>query len=218
MKTITYVTGNYGKYISVKEHFAKKNIEIEFYKYDFEELEINNIEKISRKKALDAYSILKTPCFVADTGFYIDCYPNKPGYPGAFVKRSGISSDIEKLLETMKNVPNRSCKFVDCLTFYDGDNFYTFYGVSKGTLALAKRGNSIQKAKSNLWYVFIPNNCTKTLAEMSDEERNNRNDGHTSATLLFAEWYQNIYLKNNMHEKTATPETLAKKLKTNIKF
>ena len=30
---------------------------------------------------------------------------------------------------------------------------------------------------------------------MSDEERKNRNDGHTSATELFAEWYKNSYLK-----------------------
>lgn len=195
MKNIIYVTGNYGKYVSVKECFEEKNIEIDFYKYDFEEMEINDIEKISRKKALDAYKILQTPCFVADTGFYIDGYPNNPGYPGAFVKRSGISSDIDGLLKMMRNQSNRDCKFVDCLTFYDGNEFYTFYGVSNGTLAFSKKGNPLKRAKSNLWYVFIPKNCDKTLAEMSDEERKNRNDGHTSATLSFAEWYKDIYLK-----------------------
>ncbi len=198
MGNIIYVTGNYGKYVSVKECFTEKNIEIDFYKYDFEEMEINDIEKISRKKVLDAYKILQAPCFVADTGFYINDYPNNPGYPGAFVKRSGISSDIDGLLETMKKQSNRTCKFVDCLTFYDGNEFYTFYGVSNGTLAFSKKGNPIKKAKSNLWYVFIPNNCDKTLAEMSDEERKNRNDGHTSATELFAEWYKNSYLKQNV--------------------
>lgn len=78
MKNIIYVTGNYGKYVSVKEHFEEKNIGIDFYEYDFKEIEINDIEKISRKKALDAYNILQTPCFVSDTGFYIDDYPNNP--------------------------------------------------------------------------------------------------------------------------------------------
>ena len=198
MKNIIYVTGNYGKYVSVKEHFEEKNIEIDFYKYEFEEIEINDIEKISRKKALDAYNILQTPCFVVDTGFYIDDYPNNPGYPGAFVKRSGISSDIDGLLEKMKKQSNRSCKFVDCLTFYDGNEFYIFYGVSSGRLAFCKKGKTLKKAKSDLWYVFIPNNCNKTLAEMSDEERKNRNDEHTSATELFANWYQNIYLKQDV--------------------
>lgn len=52
MKKIIYVTGNYGKYVSVKECFIEKNIDIDFYKYDFEEIEINDIEKISRKKSI----------------------------------------------------------------------------------------------------------------------------------------------------------------------
>lgn len=203
MKKLIYVTGNYGKYISVKECFEEKDIDIDFYEFDFKEIEINDIEKISRKKALDAYQLLQTPCFVADTGFYINDYPNNPGYPGAFVKRSKISSDIDELLEAMKNQNNRTCSFIDCLTFYDGNEFYIFYGVSSGTLALSKKGNSIKRAKSNLWYVFIPNNCDKTLAEMSDEERKNRNDGHTSATELFAEWYKNIYLKQNAKKLTS---------------
>lgn len=197
MTNLTYVTGNYGKYISVKEHFEEKQIEIKFYKYDFEEPEVNDIEQISKKKALDAYTILQSPCFVTDTGFYIDHYPNSPGYPGAFAKRSGISTDVDGLLETMKNVTNRSCKFVDCLTFYDGKDFYTFYGESVGTLSSTKRGSSLKKAKSNLWYVFIPNSSNKTLAEMTDEERKNRNDGHTSATELFANWYKNNYSDYN---------------------
>lgn len=203
MKKLIYVTGNYGKYISVKECFEEKDIDIDFYEFDFKEIEINDIEKISRKKALDAYQLLQTPCFVADTGFYIDDYPNNPGYPGAFVKRSKISSDIDELLEAMKNQNNRTCSFIDCLTFYDGNEFYIFYGVSSGTLALSKKGSSTKRAKSNLWYVFIPNNCDKTLAEMSDEERKNRNDGHTSATELFAEWYKNIYLKQNAKKLTS---------------
>ena len=198
MANITYVTGNYGKYIAVKEHFEEKEIDIEFLEYDFEEPEVNDIEQISKSKVLEAYSILNKPCFVADTGFYIDNYPNNPGYPGAFVKRSGISSDIDNLLSVMSKETNRTCRFVDCLTFYDGDEFYTFYGVSNGTLSPTKKGDIERRAKSNLWCVFIPNNCDKTLAEMTDEERKNRNDGHTSATDIFAEWYKNVYLKRKV--------------------
>ncbi len=195
MGKIVYVTGNYGKYISVKEQFKNKNIDIDFFKHDFDEPDINDIEKVSRVKVLEAYSLLGIPCFVADAGFYIDHYPNNPGYPGAFVKRSGISSNISELLETMRNVENRTCRFVDCLTFYDGEDFYTFYGVSKGSLSFESRGNQLKKAKSNLWCVFVPENHDKTLAEMSDEERKNRHDKHTSATGLFADWYINEYSK-----------------------
>lgn len=166
----TYVTSNYGKYVSVKEKFAKNNLAIEFYKCDLPEPDINDIEIISRTKANEAYKILNKPCFVADSGFYIKNYPNNPHYPGAFVKRSGVSSNITELLEVLKDVKDRSAYFLDCVTFYDGNEYYTFFGKSEGTIANEIRGNNIKKAKSNLWYVFIPQNHNKTLAEMTDEE------------------------------------------------
>lgn len=193
MENLTYITGNYGKYISVKEQFERKEILINFYKYDLDEPSVNNIKYISKEKAKQGFEILNGPVFVVDSGFYIEDYPNNPGYPGAFVKRSGISSDIDKLLETMHNTENRNCFFVDCLTFYDGNEYYQFFGVSKGTLSYEKRGINQKKAKSNLWYVFIPKNCTRTLAEMTDDERINRDDGRTSATSEFINWYKNTY-------------------------
>ena len=47
MEDLIYVTGNYGKYISVKEKFDRTNITINYFKYDMKEPEINNIEVIS---------------------------------------------------------------------------------------------------------------------------------------------------------------------------
>lgn len=196
MENLTYVTGNYGKYISVKEKFANSKIIIKYFKCDLEEPNINDIEFISKEKAKKSFEMLKTPVFVIDSGFYIENYPNKPGYPGAFVKRSGVSSDIDSLLKVMENIENRNCYFLDCLTFYDGTSFYQFFGMSKGVLAKEKRGINIIKAKSNLWYIFIPDHCTKTLAEMSDYERNNRPMEDTSATEKFINWYKLNYLNN----------------------
>ena len=189
MENLTYITGNYGKYISVKEKFENAGITIDYFKCDLDEPDINDIEFVSKEKARQAYEKLGTPVFVADSGFYINNYPDNPGYPGAFVKRSGVSSNIEQLLEKMKYISERSCYFLDCLTFFDGNEYYQFLGISKGTLSNKIRGHRNKKAKSNLWYVFIPNNCTKTLAEMSDEERNNRPDGRTNATNQFIDWY-----------------------------
>lgn len=200
--TITYVTGNHGKYISVKEKFSKHNIPIEFYNYDFEELNINDIEIISKNKAEKAYGILNQPCFVADSGFYVRNYPNNPGYPGAFAKRSGIADNVDKFLKVMENVTEREAFFLDCVTFYDGNEFYTFFGECEGTISYEKRGNHIAKAKSNLWYVFVPKNHNKTLEEMTDEERENRHDGHTSAYEEFINWYKNNYLTQKCLKKS----------------
>ena len=100
-----------------------------------------------------------------------------------------ISSSI------IEDVTDRSCYFLDCLTFFDGNEYYQFFGISRGFLSNELRGHENKRAKSNLWYVFVSNNCTKTLAEMSDEERNNRPDGRTSATDEFIVWYKTNYLK-----------------------
>lgn len=193
MENLTYVTGNYGKYVSVKEKFEKENITIDYFKCDLDEPDINDIKYISKVKAKEAYNELKKPVFVADSGFYIENYPNNPNYPGAFVKRSGISSNIEELLETMKDVENRKCYFLDCLTFYDGEEYHQFFGISKGTLSKKIKGEDRKRAWSNLWLVFIPDNCTKTLAEMTDEERINRPDNRTSAIDEFINWYKINY-------------------------
>ena len=188
MQKITYVTGNRGKYISVRDKFQESGIDIDFFKMDTIELDINDIRKISKEKARQAYMVLKKPCFVADSGFYIEAYPNEPGYPGAYVKRSGIANNAEELLKTMQGITNRNCFFLDCLTFYDGEDFYQFFGRSEGTLSETVRGNDLVKSLSELWKVFIPKNCTKTLAEMTDEERLHRPDGHTSSTEEFITW------------------------------
>ena len=194
MNKITYVTGNYGKYISVKERFELEGIDINFYNIDIDEPNINDIEVISKAKATIAYQKVNSPVFVVDSGFYINNYPGKPGYPGAFVKRSGVASNTDELLRIMEKVNERSCYFLDCLTYYDGNEYYTFYGLSEGVLSREKRGDNMKKAKSNLWYVFIPNNCDKTLAQMSDYERNNRDDGRTNATDEFIKWYKDNIL------------------------
>ncbi len=204
--TITYVTGNPGKYISVKEKFARHNLPVDFYIYDCEEPDINNIELISKAKVEAAYKILNKPCFVADSGFYVKNYPGNPGYPGAFVKRSGIANNVDKLLKDMEKVEDRTACFLDCVTFYDGNEFYTFYGECEGTISYEQKGNHMQKAKSNLWYVFVPKNHTKTLAEMTDEERDNRHDGHTSAYEEFIDWYKNIYLTQKRLIKKSNSE------------
>lgn len=193
---LTYITSNYGKYSSVKNKFNELDIDLNYYKCELNEPDINDIEYISHEKARQAYEIIKSPCFVTDSGFYIKHYPDNPNYPGAFVKRSGVSTDIDSLLTKLKNLKNREAYFLDCLTFYDGKNYYTFYGRSEGTLSYEKRGISKKEAKSNLWYIFIPKNHQHTLAEMNSEEFNNRHDNHTSATTEFLNWYLKEYKKN----------------------
>lgn len=194
METLTFVTGNIRKGFEIKEKFDMEQISIEIFTMDFEEPEVNDIEIVSKSKVIQAYQVLGRPCFVIDSGLNIYNYPNNPGYPGAFVRRSGISEDIDGLLNTLKDVQDRSCQFLDCLTFYDGENFYCFYGRDEGIITYEKRGTLSKTVRSSLWYVFKPKDSNKTLAEMTDIERLARKDGHISAKGQFIEWYKKNYL------------------------
>lgn len=192
---LTYVTGNYGKYMSVKDKFDKYGLEIKYADIELEEPYTEDIEFISHEKARLAYLDVKAPVFVVDCGFYIEGYPNKPGYPGALVKRSGVSTNIDELLEVMKDVDNRNCYFLDCLTYYDGENYYTFYGRSNGVLTREKKGIISKRAKSNLWLVYIPDGYSKTLAEMTEDEIKMK-VSKDSVTEKFIQWY-----KENINQK-----------------
>lgn len=194
MEKLLFATGNVNKGYEIEERFNIEEIPIEIVKIDFKEPEVNDIASVSKSKVIQAYQLLQKPCFVIDSGFNIHNYPNNPDYPGAFVRRSGISENIDELLNALRDVRDRECQFLDCLTFYDGHDFYYFYGVDEGIITYTKRGTENKAMRSALWYVFQPSNSFKTLAEMTDDERIKRKDGHVSAKEQFIEWYKFDYL------------------------
>ncbi len=186
---IIFVTGNVGKVESAKKYFSDSNVNLEWYKYDALESNINDIELIAGEKVREAYKMIGKPCMALDAGFYINSFPDNPGFPGAFPKRELLDKlGLEGLLEAMREIKDRSCYFKECLAYYNGTEIRYFYGISKGFLASTIRGNNSEKKWSDLWSVFIPQNHIHTLAEMNDEERNNRNDNHTSALQEFSKW------------------------------
>ena len=195
--SLVYVTTNRGKFLRVKQLGEKNNIDIEELWMDIDELEESKVEIVSKDKAIKAYEIVQKPVFVEDSGFYIDGFPNKKNYPGTLVKRSGVSSNIEKLLEDMKQVDNRFCYFISCVTYYDGDTLQQFKEYSNGYLSKEKRGNLPEEARSRLWEVFIPEGYTKTLAEMTKEERLLREKNNHSSFISVIEWYK----ENKMSKK-----------------
>lgn len=188
MKEIVFVTGNPGKVRSALKYL--KDVDVTCFDLDFIEPSINDIEYIAKEKVIYAYNKVNKPCIALDAGFYIPNYPGKPNFPGAFPKREIIDKfGIEGLIANMSGVKERDCYFKECLAYYDGNKVIYFYGISKGTLSNEIKGNESNNKWSDLWYVFIPDNCNKTLAEMTDYERANRNDNHTTSFEEFGNWY-----------------------------
>lgn len=185
---IIFVTGNKGKVKAAMSHIDPR-IKLTCCDFLYDEPEVNDIEYISKHKALYAYEKTHKPCIANDSGFYIPCYPGNPNFPGAFPKRDLIEKiGIEGLLNNMKDVEDRYCYFKECLSYYDGTELKTFECITEGTLSHEILGSDSEHKWSELWFVFIPKGCTKTLSQMTDEERSNRKKNIGSFE-QFSCWY-----------------------------
>ena len=186
MKEIVFVTHNKGKIASAKNRL--KGVNFSVFEYDLEEPRSDDIKYISKYKVMEAYEIVKKPCISLDSGFWID---ELDGFPRAFVNFTLDTIGINGILKLMEQIENRSCRFTECLSYYDGKNIYQFMGKHEGTLTKEILGNDSTKKWSDLWYIFKPEGYEKTLAQMTDSERENRvKYNSVSAFTEFSKWYK----------------------------
>jgi len=190
MEEIVFVTHNKGKAKSAEKYF--NNTKFSTYDFELDEPRSDDIQEIAKSKVIQAYEMVKKPCIALDTDFRID---ELNGFPRAFVNFSLETIGIEGILKLMENKNNRACAFNECLAYHDGKKIHYFYGKHPGQLSNEIQGIDRKEKWSDLWYVFIPKGFNKTLAQMNEQERDNRRtiDGSYSAMEKFAEWYQ----KNN---------------------
>ena len=190
-KEIVFVTHNKGKIASANRQLEGVNFKV--FEYDLEEPRSDDIKYISKYKVEEAYRLVNKPCISLDCGFWID---ELNGFPRAFVNFSLDTLGIDGMLKLMEGKENRNCKFTECLSYYDGENVYQFMGEHPGKLSNEILGNDTDKKWSDLWYIFKPQGYEKTLAQMTDEEREDRyknreKNKSVSAMEEFAKWYKN---------------------------
>ena len=186
MEEIVFVTHNKGKIASAKREL--KNVDFKIFEYDLEEPRSDDIKYISKYKVMEAYELVNKPCLSLDCGFWID---ELDGFPRAFVNFSLDTIGINGILKLMEQKENRACRFTECLSYYDGKNIYQFMGKHEGTLTKEILGNDSAKKWSDLWYIFKPEGYEKTLAQMTDSERENRVKYNSiSAFTEFSNWYK----------------------------
>ena len=187
MEEIVFVTHNKGKIASANKHLSGVNFKV--FEYDLEEPRSDDIKYISKYKVEEAYKIVGKPCISQDSGFWIEALN---GFPRAFVNFSLDTLGIDGMLKLMEGKENRNCKFTECLSYYDGENLYQFMGEHPGVLSNEVLGNDSDKKWSDLWYIFKPQGYNVTLAQMTEEERINRERfGCTDSMEEFAKWYKN---------------------------
>ena len=117
------------------------------------------------------------PCFADDTGLEVEALEGRPGVHTArfaslpSLERSRSKQDeanVVKLLGEMKGQANRNARFVSTVALMVEGLLIHGTGVLEGTLAQEPRGDK------GFGYdpIFIPKGSDRTLAEMSETEKN----------------------------------------------
>ncbi len=188
---LIFVSNNYIKLKEVQEKLAQLDVTVTNRNFEFSELLENDLFCITADKAIVAYDKIVKPLIVMDTGFYVKNYPNNPDFPGAFIKTNLLDTiGINGLLENMKNVTDRKCLLKECLAYYDGDNFKVFESSQEGTLAYSEYQVTNTDKYTKLFGVFIPEGYSKTIGEMSSDEKEELAKTNPNVLSLFANWYK----------------------------
>jgi XTP/dITP diphosphohydrolase len=128
------------------------------------------LEGNAQLKASFVYSRCGLNCFADDTGLEVNALNGAPGVYSA--RYAGLEknpqANMDLLLQNLKSVTDRRARFRTSIALYLNGQCYFFDGIVNGTIALAKSG------LEGFGYdpVFIPENETRTFAEMTLQEKN----------------------------------------------
>lgn len=198
---IYFATSNENKFAEARDIFSAHapSHTLKHFQFLHNEIRSDDLSEIAEEAATVAYSKLKKPVFVEDTGLFIDALNGFPGTYSGWVQKKIGNKGILKLLESEetadkesksneKKEKNRAARFetVVCFTA-DGKEFVNFRGICEGTIAEKPRG------VSGFGYdpIFIPAGHKKTFAE--NIELKNKLSHRYKSIMLFIEYLNNYY-------------------------
>ena len=175
MKDILFFSHNQKKIIEIKQIFKDNKIKV---------FDLNSFEKIKEPKETgDTFAsnakikskygqkVFNIPCFADDSGFCVEALKNNPGVKSKrfLEKFSNKKKAFEYIISNVIERKNNKAFFVTaiCLTLKDNHHI-VFLGRVNGTVSLKPKGTN------GFGYdpIFVPENYTRTFAEMSLEEKN----------------------------------------------
>lgn len=188
MKEIIFVTSNKGKIATAQKDL--KSIKVMLFNAELIEPRSDDIKEIARQKVLQAYELVKKPCIALDSGFYIE---ELKGFPRAYVNYALDTIGINGILKLMEGVSNRNSEFRSCLAYYDGKTMEFFESKSSGSISELVRGKEKENKWSDLWYIFIPEGFSKTLAEFEEQDIEYYNRTKEDSCMnKFGLWYEGV--------------------------
>jgi non-canonical purine NTP pyrophosphatase (RdgB/HAM1 family) len=161
MEAITIVTGNPGK-VRELEAMAKGKLHFVMHELDIDEIQSLDPHEIVEDKAKKAYEQIKRPVIVDDVAADLD---SLQGLPGPFIKFFNQVLGEDALVQLSK-VENEQVNVTCIAAFYDGQNMVLSEGTIRGTVVKPRGTNGF-----GFDTVIVPDGQTRTMGEMSDEEK-----------------------------------------------
>ena len=156
MKTVTFITGNGWKHEEAKRLLS--GLDVERARLTLAKGDSGELEAMARARVLDGFEQLRAPCFVENTGMFLESNRALAGAqvkellrelgPAAFTARFGGLHGVTRVVVAYTE---------------DGRSVKLFVGESSGTVADAPRGEQGYGWDS----VWIPDGFERTLAELS---------------------------------------------------
>jgi XTP/dITP diphosphohydrolase len=128
------------------------------------------LEGNARTKAQYLWERFHLPCFADDTGLEVDALGGAPGvYSARYAgEEQNSKNNMHKLLKELEGVKQRKARFRTVAALIIDGTIYYFQGVLNGEISESPSGSG------GFGYdpVFIPDNHTKSLAELTPVEKN----------------------------------------------
>ena len=163
---VLFATSNLNKFAEINEVFSQKTtIKLEHLNISLLEIQSASLEEVAIFSLKECAKITgNNSVFVEDAGLFIDCLNGGPGPYSAFIINTIGLNGILTLLNGRKN---RKAVFQSCIALKFKEKIKIFSGQVEG---------QISKHISNTGWgydpIFIPENHTKTFAQMRTEEKN----------------------------------------------
>jgi XTP/dITP diphosphohydrolase len=130
----------------------------------------DTIEGNSFQKADYVYKHYHVDCFADDTGLEVDALNGAPGVISAMYAgpQRNANDNIDLLLRNLSGKSDRRARFRTIITLIQSGVVHTFEGIVNGKIIDDRRGDG------GFGYdpVFLPDGHSRTLGEMSMEEKN----------------------------------------------
>lgn len=162
---IYFISSNKNKIDEVKSILDSDEIEVVAVSEKIHEIQSEDMEKIVRNKAIEAFGKIRRPLLVEQTGLLIKDFGD---LPGGLTQIFWDALEADRFSDIFSKIGSAEVTAKTVLAFCDGKKIHTFEGSVEGNIISPPRGN-----KEFQWdCVFLPKGYDKTFAEMGKEKNN----------------------------------------------